>query len=119
MDFLASFAALTGQTLADGDAPDSFNVLPALLGESKTGRTELVEAARRLAFRSGAWKYIEPGQGPRRTRDTDTETGNAPAPQLYDLANDRGEQKDLVGSEPKKTEELGRALKKIRGSAPR
>ena len=33
VDMLASFAALTGQKLAEADGPDSINVLPALLGE--------------------------------------------------------------------------------------
>jgi arylsulfatase A-like enzyme len=42
VDFLASFAVLTGQKLAAGEGPDSRNVLPALLGQSETGRDELV-----------------------------------------------------------------------------
>ena len=33
VDMLATFAALTGQTLPADAGPDSFNVLPALLGE--------------------------------------------------------------------------------------
>ena len=33
VDMLASFAALTGQPLGHDDGPDSFNVLPAILGE--------------------------------------------------------------------------------------
>ena len=37
IDFLASFAALTGQTLDENDAPDSFNVLPTLLGSALDG----------------------------------------------------------------------------------
>jgi hypothetical protein len=60
---LASFAALTGQPLAEADAPDSFNVLPALLGE-KHGtecREYLVEqtnAGDVLALRKGPWKFV-------------------------------------------------------------
>ena len=65
IDFLASFAALTGQKLAAGEGPDSRNVLPALLGQSQTGRDQLVEHARVLALRDGSWKYIEPGTGPK------------------------------------------------------
>jgi arylsulfatase A-like enzyme len=117
MDFPASFAKLTGQTLSDGDTPDSLNVLPALLGESKSGRSELVEAARSLGLRSGAWKYIEPTPGPRRSRDPNTEMGNDPAPQLYNLADDQGERKNLAGSEPKTQAELRRALNKIRAAS--
>lgn len=38
IDFMAFLAALTGQELGYDDTPDSFNVLPVLLGDSETGR---------------------------------------------------------------------------------
>jgi arylsulfatase A-like enzyme len=114
VDFVASFAALTGQDLGPQDAPDSFNVLPALLGESKTARDHLVEYAGSLALRRGTWKYIEPGEGPKMTAFTKTETGNDPAPQVYNLADDRGEQKNLASSRAKETEDLNRRLQQIR-----
>ena len=38
VDLLASFAALAGRKLPDDAAPDSFNLLPALLGKSKAGQ---------------------------------------------------------------------------------
>jgi arylsulfatase A-like enzyme len=76
VDLLATFAALTGQSLKTGDAPDSFNVLRALLGESKIGRDHLIEHAGVLSLRQGLWKYIEPGKGPKklvnRTRRADS-----------------------------------------------
>lgn len=37
VDFLSSFASLTGQTLPYDAAPDSFDQIQALLGKSKTG----------------------------------------------------------------------------------
>lgn len=37
-DMLASFAALAGQPLPTDAGPDSENILPALLGQSATGR---------------------------------------------------------------------------------
>ena len=43
MKILASFAALTGQTVNKENAPDSQNQLPVLLGNSLTGREELIE----------------------------------------------------------------------------
>ncbi len=45
IDFMASLAALTGQKLDFNDAPDSFDVLGALLGRTPTGRDHLVEHA--------------------------------------------------------------------------
>ena len=109
-----SFAALTGQKLDDADAPDSFNVLPALLGESKTGRDHLVEHAGVLSLRRGPWKYIEPGQGPKLNQNTNTELGNDPAGQLYNLADDLGEAKNLASSHPERAKEMFTLLQKLR-----
>ncbi|MDQ3252694.1 MAG: sulfatase-like hydrolase/transferase, partial [Acidobacteriota bacterium] len=60
IDFPASFASLLGQKLTETDAPDSFDVIPALVGETKTGRAHLVEQASTLSLRQGQWKYITP-----------------------------------------------------------
>jgi hypothetical protein len=48
VDLSASLAALTGQKADPVTMPDSLNVLPALLGRSKTGRDHVVEYANRL-----------------------------------------------------------------------
>ncbi len=109
-----SFAALTGQKLDDADAPDSFNVLPALLGESKTGRDHLVEHAGVLSLRRGPWKYIEPGTGPKVNRNTNTETGTEPAGQLYNLVDDLGETKNLAAEHPERVKEMSALLQKLR-----
>jgi arylsulfatase A-like enzyme len=113
VDFLASFASLLKQPIDRGG--DSENVLPALLGQSTTGRAMLVEQAGALALRQGTWKYIEPGKGPRINANTQTELGNDPEPQLYDLAADPGEQKNLAGARPDKVKELSTLLDQIRG----
>jgi arylsulfatase A-like enzyme len=114
IDFPASFAALTGQKLADGDAPDSFNVLPALLGESKAGRDHLVEHASALSLRQGSWKYIEPSRGQKVNRNTNTETGNDPGGQLYNLSDDLGERKNLAGKHPERVKEMSALIEKLR-----
>lgn len=116
IDFLASFAALTGQKLAAGEGPDSRNVLPALLGQSKTGRAQLVEHARVLALRDGTWKYIEPGTGPKRSATTSTELGLAPAGQLYQLADDLGETNNLLQAQPDRSRKLLEQLQLVRTS---
>jgi arylsulfatase A len=62
IDLAASFAALTGQALDDSACPDSFNVLPALLGKpGAAGREYLVQQGNdgvRLGLRAGDWKLI-------------------------------------------------------------
>jgi arylsulfatase A-like enzyme len=114
VDFPASFAALAGQKLADGDAPDSFNVLPALLGESRQGRDHLVEQAAVLSLRQGPWKLIEPGKGPKVFATTGIESGQAPEAQLYDLADDLGETKNVAARHPERVKELRERLQRIR-----
>ncbi len=106
VDFCASFAALTGQKLAPGDAPDSQNVLPALLGESPAGRDHLIEHAGGLSVRKGQWKFIPSGKGPKVTASTNTETGADPAVQLYDLSMDPGEKINVATANPAIVAEL-------------
>lgn len=114
VDFVSSLAALTGQKLTDADAPDSFDVLAALLGETNDGREHVVEHGGRLALREGRWKYIEPAGGPPVSRNTNTETGNASVPQLYDLDTDPGETRNLAESEPGRVTALAKKLESIR-----
>ncbi|HEY1173710.1 MAG TPA: arylsulfatase [Verrucomicrobiae bacterium] len=114
VDFLASFAALTGQPLAEADAPDSLNMLPALLGESKQGRDFMLEHANGVALRQGNWKFIEPSKGPKVNKNTNAETGNDELPQLYDLSKDVNERKNVAAEHPEKVQEMQAALNKFK-----
>ncbi len=116
VDFLASLGALCGQSLDTPDAPDSFNVLPALLGDAPTGRADLVEHAGSLALRAGPWKVIEKSHGPKMNVPTNTELGNAPTPQLYQLREDLGETGDLATEHPERVSELTNRLEQIRAA---
>ncbi|MGB4292371.1 MAG: arylsulfatase, partial [Bacteroidales bacterium] len=116
IDLLASFAALTGQKLEENDAPDSFNMLNTLLGKDKKGREWLVEHSGRLTIIRGDWKYIEPGPGAKITANTNTETGNDPMPQLYNLKNDIGEKNNLAKQHPDIVNELKELLDKIKAA---
>jgi arylsulfatase A-like enzyme len=117
VDLMASFAALAGQPLPAEAAPDSFNVLPALLGESKTGRENLVVHSNGVAFRQGAWKFIPAGKGVALQKNTNTETGKSPEPQLYDLASDLGETKNVATENAEKVKEMSAQLQSIQKSA--
>ncbi len=114
VDLLASFAALTGQTLAEADAPDSLNMLPALLGESKQGREYVLEHANAVALRQGNWKFIEASKGPKVNKNTNAETGNDEVPQLYDLSKDVNERKNVAAENPEKVQEMQAALNKFK-----
>jgi arylsulfatase A-like enzyme len=114
IDFLASFADMTGYALKKEDGPDSLNILSSLLGKSKEGRDCVVEHAGVLALRKGEQKYIEPGKGPKKTKGTETETGNSPEGQFYDLKNDLGEKSNTSGQEAEKIKQYQAELDKLR-----
>ncbi len=114
IDLLASFAALTGQVLPTNTAPDSFNLLPALLGDSPQGRDHLIEHAGQTSLRMGAWKYIPPGPGAKINANTNTEMGRDPADQLYNLATDPGETKNLAVEQSGRVKEMAARLQTLK-----
>ncbi|HNV03933.1 MAG TPA: arylsulfatase [Vicinamibacterales bacterium] len=114
IDLASSLAALTGQPVPPGAAPDSQNVLPALLGQSREGREWIVEQAGPLSLIKGRWKYIEPRDGPRVSTSTNTELGNDPGPQLFDLKADPGERRNLAAAHPDRVAELAALLTRVR-----
>jgi len=116
VDLLRSLAELTGAALARRAAPDSQNLLPALLGESRKGRELLVEQAGDLALRERTWKYIPPGTGPKIDRNTAIEMGTDPGPQLYDLASDISETKNLAAQQPARVSAMAEKLRTIRAA---
>ena len=113
LDFMSSFAELTG---VESPSKDSQDLLAALLGESKKGRDELVlEASGRLAFRQGNFIMIPPHKGPALQQQVNIETGNLPAYQLYDITADKGQKQNLAKTQPQKLEELKVAMQKAVG----
>jgi len=112
VDLMSSLASLTGRALPETAAPDSFNLLPALLGKSKQGRPHIVEHANALSLIAGEWKVIQPHAGQKRNL-TGNELGNDPQPQLFNLANDLAEQNNLAAQHPDRVKEMLALLEKI------
>ncbi|XAL99481.1 arylsulfatase [Phycisphaeraceae bacterium D3-23] len=113
VDFGASFAAMTGQTLEAVQCPDSADVLAALLGRSEIGRDHIIEHAGRIAIRIGHWKYIPPG----RTREGLGPWRRAELPEpggLYNLAEDPGETTNLADEHPDRVRTMRERLEAIR-----
>jgi len=102
VDFLASLAKLTGVNLSADEAGDSANILPALLGESRIGRQQLVEhnGFDRLAFRDGPRKFAAP---PAKT-------------ELYALDLDLGETNNLHATERELAQRLSDQLNATRNA---
>ena len=111
MDIMASVAALLNQTLKG--TFDSQNILPALLGKSNKGRTELVvEANEKMALRYENWAMIPPYKGPQRN-DTGNELGNLPDYGLFNLSTDDGQKNNVATKEPVELEKLKSLFFKI------
>ncbi len=118
-DMLATFAALTGKSLPPGAGPDSYNVLPALLGQKvpdpKRPMVMLSGGMGALAIREGKWKLID-GQGAcgyGHHRRPKPKPGDPPA-QLYDLEKDLGETTNLYAQHPEIVQRLKQSLEKIK-----
>jgi arylsulfatase A-like enzyme len=116
IDFLATFAGLTGEILPEGAGPDSMNTLAALLGESREGRDHLVQQAGTMALRVGPWKLIEASKGPAINKQVNIETGNLPSVQLYNLSEDPGETQNLAEANPDRVRDMLTHLGQIRSN---
>ncbi len=113
IDFLADFAALLGQSYSHTDAPDTENQLNALLGRDLAGRSVIVEHAGTLSVVQGNWKYIAPGEGAAYDKNTSIELGNDAKPQLYNIANDLGEKRNVADQYPERVRQMKQLLQRI------
>lgn len=133
VDMLATFAAVTGQTIGADQIADSINVLPAFLGEPDSPLRETMVISpnkpTHLSIRHGKWMYIpaqgsggfkgKPGShgagGPAcisfvGNENSDIEGGkikkNAPPAQLYDLEVDVNQTTNLYSQYPEVVQEM-------------
>lgn len=117
VDLYASFAALTSQKISNNNAPDSYNMLDAILGKTKIGRNYIIEQSlnNTLSVVQDSWKFIEASEGPKTQKATNIELGNDPKPQLYNLKNDIGEKVDVADKHPEIVQKMAKLLKDSRG----
>ncbi|WP_372798595.1 arylsulfatase [Pontiella sp.] len=133
VDMLATFAAVTDQTVPADQIADSMNVLPALTGEpAEPLRNQLVLMPRQpshLSIRKGKWVYIPaPGSGGFKGKpgshgaggpaavsyvgsvNSDIANGKikkgAPRGQLYDLEADVNQTQNLYNQYPEVVQEM-------------
>ncbi len=119
VDLYASLGAIAGGKPAAGSGPDTMDHSAALLGTDPKGREWLVEHANTLQLIEGNWKFIPPNNGQKVQVNTNTETGNDPEPQLYDLSKDIGEKTNLAAQYPDRVKAMREHLTQIRGEDPR
>ena len=117
-DHLATCAAIAGAELPDGAAEDSFNVLPALLGEkrSKPIREATVhhDIQGRFSIRQGPWKLVMPQSLWHRPemKRAGAKSDRVYAPELYNVVEDLGEKNDVADQHPDVVARLARLLEK-------
>lgn len=127
-DVMATLASIVGANLPADAAEDSFNMLPALLGQDNAAiRPYMIQqafGARYLSIRRGNWKYLDhTGSGGNNYEKSpqlrpfilpDT-APDAPG-QLYDLQADPGETRNLYHEHPAIVKELKALLAQSRAS---
>ena len=114
IDLAASFAAMTGQEMADDGCLDSFDVLGALLGESGAkGRDHLLQQdngrSGRFGLRVGDWKLQR-----KTVRKKDRQKlGAGHRDSLFNLADDIGEKTNVTKQNPEVAKRLTELLDRL------
>ena len=127
-DIYATLASLTGYTLPDDVAVDSFDMLPAMTGDQDERvpiRPHMVTQSFRGQFqiRQGRWKYLDHhGSGGNNYAKGNLQkyalpdtAADAPG-QLYDLESDPGETRNLYHTEKEKRQQMQSLLKELTAS---
>jgi arylsulfatase A-like enzyme len=110
-DFLATCADILGVMLPSEAGEDSVSILPVLLGRAAGPVHEAIvhhSVEGRFSIREGAWKLeICPGSGGNsKPTDPTAARKELPALQLYDMATDVGETKNVEAAQPAVVERL-------------
>jgi arylsulfatase A-like enzyme len=117
-DMMATCAGIIGQKIPSGEAADSYSILPLLLqGNPKKYRRPYTihhSSEGDFAIRQENWKLITVGHsGGGLVPRVQEQVGGKPVDmQLYDLAADPGERRNLMKEHPEKVAALNALLKK-------
>ena len=116
-DMMATFASASGKPLAPSEGEDSYDLLPLMMGRKITGSlreaTVMESSQGVLAIRQGDWKLIPHlGSGGFTRPATVKPSPGGPIGQLYNLADDPGEMRNLYDREPQIVQRLKALLEK-------
>ena len=115
-DLMATCAAIVGAELPDGAGPDSINILPVMMGREEALRDTLVHHSGdgMFSIRRGPWKLIEGLGSGGFTKPARVEPQpDGPTGQLYNTAEDLGEQRNLWQEHPQVVAQLSKLLAEI------
>jgi arylsulfatase A-like enzyme len=116
IDFLATFAEITGASVPATMAEDSVSFLPVLRGEKPTVRQGIVSQSINgsFAFRDGQWKLLlSAGSAGWSSPKPGPEEAGLPPVQLYDLSKDPGERNNLQAEFPERVASMKAELEKL------
>lgn len=119
VDLAASFAALTGQSLAPDMCLDSMNVSGALLGESNAkGRDHLLQqdnGSGNFGLRAGDWKLVRLKQRGKSQAKVSKQELALPAAEhtLYRLNDDPGERHNVADANPEILQRMKEQLESL------
>jgi arylsulfatase A len=130
IDIMATVAGAVDVKLPDEQAEDSHDLLPLLRGQTKQARTTHIHNTRdnAWAIRHGDWLLVDAKNGYMSGRNAKWEakhkyaTDDQGPVELYNLATDIGQRRNLAADNPTRVAELQSLLQKIREqghSAPR
>ncbi len=110
-DLMATLADLLDATLPDSAGEDSVSLLPLWKGIDQPVRQHAVSCAASgvPALRDGPWKLILGAAG----SGAAAKTGGDRAVQLYHLADDLGETKNLAAEQPQRVAQMRALLEKL------
>jgi arylsulfatase A-like enzyme len=122
-DVFATLADIAGAALPAAAAPDSFSFLPALHDPAvaKNTRPFLVHHSIRgvFALREGPWKFVEARGSGGFTKQAVVNPKNGEARgQLYNLAADPAETKNVFTNEPARVARMEALLARVKVSEP-
>lgn len=122
VDLYASLASMIDYKLKPEEAPDSFDMLEVIKGNSNEGRKELIEESYTLSLRKGDFKYIKPVKKKRHNwieNSKNIESGLETIPQLYDLSKDPEEKINIADQKPVIVQEMDSIINVIRNKETR
>ncbi|MDZ4289027.1 MAG: sulfatase-like hydrolase/transferase, partial [Prosthecobacter sp.] len=115
-DLMATLAEIVEHSLPDNAGEDSFSFVPLLKGVDKPVRQHAISHASSgiPSLRLGAWKFIAGAAGGGYDdKGKSKSPSSAAATQLYNLADDLGETKNLVDEKPDLAAEMTALMDKL------
>jgi arylsulfatase A len=119
IDVAATVCAAAGVPLPKDALPDSYNLLPSMLGSEGAPRRDhlvLMSGTGHLALRSGDLKYMPDLNFANGWKGGHIKPGSPARPALYDLSTDPGEKKNLFEEKPHAAKRLADLLAKAKSS---